>query len=65
MNSKSSLHSYFISQDTRWTRTGENRVKVPDIGSAIGRRSFSYRGPVYWNSVPEELKNSESVDAYK
>ncbi len=40
-------------------------VKVPDIRSATGRKSFSYRGPVYWNSVPEDLKNSETINSYK
>ncbi len=63
-NSNSSLHNYFVAQDTRRTRTGEKKVKVPNIRSEMGR-SFSYRGPVHWNAVPEDLKNSESTNVYK
>ena len=64
-NDRSSLHHYFVPQESRRTRTGDKRVKVPDIRSTTGRKSFSYRGPVHWNAVPEELKNCESVNAYK
>ena len=56
---------FFQKTDGRRTRTGDKKVKVPDIRSTTGRKGFSYRGQTFWNSVDEELKNSESVDAFK
>ena len=64
-NSASSLHHFFKKRTGRNTRTGDTKYEVPNIKSAMGRRCFSYRGPVHWNDVAENLKNSESVNAYK
>ena len=64
-NTQSSLHHYFQQQESSRTRTGDKKLKVPDLKTTTGRRSFSYRGPVHWNSMPEELKSCESVDAFK
>ena len=64
-NNDSSLNHYFVPNVTRHTRTGGDKVKVPDIRLATGRKSFSYRGPVHWNSILDDLKNSESVDSFK
>ena len=64
-NSQSSLNHYFVPAETRHTCTGGKKVKVPDIKSATGRKGFSYRGPVYWNKVSEDLKNCESINSFK
>ena len=64
-NKESSLNSFFQCTGGRRTRTGDKKVKVPDIRSATGRKGFSYRGPTFWNAVDEELKNCENVDAFK
>ena len=62
-NDQSSLHHFFKARESRNTRTGANKYEVPDIRSTMGRNCFSYRGPVHWNSVTDELKNSVSVNA--
>ncbi len=64
-NSSSSLHKFFKLKSTRSTRTGESKYEVPNLRTMMGRRCFSYRGPAHWNSVSEDLKNSESINAYK
>ncbi len=64
-NTSSSLHHFFKPRKSRSTRTGEKKSKVPDIRSTMGRKCFSYRGPVHWNGVSDELKNSVSANAYK
>ena len=64
-NSESSLHKYFQPVESRRMRAGENKFKVQDIRSATGRKCFSFRGPMHWKSVEEELKNSENVNAFK
>ena len=30
-----------------------------------GQRSFSYAAPRLWNSLPEEIKNSNTIDLFK
>src|ERR1700730_15328247 len=43
-------------QRTRSLRSsGTNLLKVPDIRTEIGRRSFSYAAPTLWNSLPQDL----------
>ena len=64
-NSSSSLHQFFKKRVSRNTRTGDSKCEVPNIRSMMGRRCFSYRGPVHWNEVPDDLKNSVSTNAYK
>ena len=64
-NNASSLNYYFKKRATRNTRTGDTKCEVPDIRSMIGRRCFSYRGPAHWNTISDELKNSESINAFK
>ncbi len=64
-NPNSSLHNLFQINHGRRTRTGNKKVKVPDIRTATGRKSFSFRGPECWNGVDEDLKSSENLDAFK
>ncbi len=38
-------------------RANTNDVIIPDVRSQIGRKSISYRGPSFWNSLPNVLKS--------
>ena len=41
-------------------------LRVPRSNSATyGDRGFSMAGPVLWNSVPDHIHNSDSVDVFK
>ena len=40
-------------------------MKVPTIATTVGRKAFSYRGPVHWNSLPVELKDNENKNSFK
>jgi len=40
-------------------------LTVPRIDSAAGRRSFSYAAPNIWNSLPEKLRTSSSLAAFR
>jgi len=33
--------------------------------STYGCRAFHYAGPTVWNSLPDELRNSDSFDSFK
>ena len=32
---------------------------------SYGQRAFSYAGPELWNTLPEHIKNSKSVNDFK
>ena len=43
-----------------------NRLTVPRCRlSTYGGRAFYHAGPTVWNSLPDELKNSDSFDGVK
>jgi len=43
-----------------------NRLTVPRCRlSTYGCRAFQYAGPTVWNSLPDELRNSDSFDSFK
>jgi len=43
-----------------------NRLTVPRCRlSTYGRRAFCYAGPAVWNSLPDELRNTDSFDSFK
>ena len=43
-----------------------NRLTVPRCRlSTYGCRAFYYAGPAVWNSLPDELRNSDSFDRFK
>jgi len=43
-----------------------NRPTVPRCRlSTYGCRAFCYAGPAVWNSLPDELRNSDSFDSFK
>ena len=56
----SGLHYMFVNaEQNRPTRHAKN-VEVPRIDSELGRKSFAFRGPVFWNELDSELKNKEN-----
>ena len=40
-------------------------LEVPDIRSANGRRSFTFAAPSVWNSIPEGVKSSNTLFAFR
>ena len=41
-------------------------LQVPSVNTvAYGHRSFSYYTPIIWNSLPDHIKNSQSVSTFK
>jgi hypothetical protein len=50
----------------RTTRaTTQNTLYVPKPNNECLKRSFSYLGPVLWNSMPTDLRDSSSLYSYK
>ena len=56
-----------IYQPSRSLRSSNDRLlKVPRWKlKSFGYRSFSYQGPVVWNSLPTDLKLSSSLSSFK
>src|SRR5215813_13400187 len=51
---------------TRQLRSdSKNLLTVPRIDSSAGRRSFSFAAPNIWNSLPEKLRTSSSLAAFR
>ena len=47
-------------------QSNRNCLAVPRCRlSSYGCRAFDYAGPTVWNSLPEELRNSDSFDSVK
>ena len=55
---------YFHSSDQP-TRTVSLYLAVDSAVSTYGCRAFDYVGPTVWNSLPDELRNSDSFDNFK
>ena len=49
---------------TRNTRT-RNSLQIPLYKTAIGQRTFSYRGAYIWNNLHNELRQSASLASFK
>ena len=48
------------------TRSLENmNLYVPKYTKEICKRSFAYKGSMLWNDLPDEVKESSSLDAFK
>ena len=48
------------------TRSSENmNLYVPKYTKEICKRSFAYKGSMLWNDLPDEVKESSSLDAFK
>ena len=56
-----------IYQPSRSLRSSNDRLlRVPRWKlKSFGYRSFSYQGPVVWNSLPADLKLSSSLSSFK
>jgi hypothetical protein len=39
-------------------------LAVPDIRTAMGRRSFSYAAPTVWNALPLHIRSSPSISSF-
>ena len=60
---KSLLYQY---QPTRNLRSSERRLlQIPHSKKSWGERAFSHAGPTLWNSLPQELRNSNSSTTLK
>jgi hypothetical protein len=57
------LHPYNPTRTLRSSNT--NSLEVPNIKSAIGRRSFSFSAPTIWNKLPLSLRNTKSPLAFR
>ncbi len=68
-NPESGLQSMFIQQDitrTRRTRTTDtNTMLIPQVRSMVGRKSFAYRGPYFWNNLDRESRLLENKNSFK
>ncbi len=68
-NSEGILHSFFTPVANRSQRqtqnTDANNMYVRDIRSVCGRKSFSYRGPVTWNSIHKDVRQAVWVGIFK
>ena len=52
-------------QPSRTLRSAElHLLRVPDIRSSAGRRSFSYAAPELWNSMPLSLRTCSSLSSF-
>jgi len=47
----------------RYLRSSDDKhlLRVPDIRSATGRRSFAFAAPTIWNSLPISLRSCSSL----
>ena len=45
--------------------SNKNLLIVPDIRSEMGRRSFSFASPSIWNSLPQHIRSSDSLTAFR
>ncbi len=65
---KTGLSKFFVKIHDRGTRvsrrTNEYNVCVPNIRSNIGRKSISFRGPVFWNALPNNLKSQVKFNSF-
>ena len=63
------LKRYFqIKQQGRNRRTRrccEFDVEIPRIHTNVGRKAFAYYGPVTWNSLLRDLKETVNVNSFK
>ena len=51
------IHSYA-------TRNAAN-FHMPKVRTSLLHKSIIYQGPVVWNSIPDEIRNSKSLNLFK
>ena len=49
ISSLSTVHSYN-------TRSSKSNYFIPTVHSNLGKTSFTYYGPIIWNSIPNQIK---------
>ena len=55
-----------IRHDTAHTRSEHsNLMQVPRCRTVTGSKAMSVRGPKFWNSIRMDLRQIESLDAFK
>ena len=66
-NQDSSLNHMFVEPiAVRQTqRSNEENIIVPDIRTNLGRKAYSYRRPVFWNGIENDLKLIQSKNSFK
>jgi hypothetical protein len=42
----------------------QNKLVVPRFKTCLGQRSFAYAAPTVWNSLPDRLRSSTSIDSF-
>ena len=66
VNTQSSLNHMFTRVNSRVTRGSTNvNMTVPNLMTNSGRKSFSFRGPNHWNSLPNEVKAINTKQTFK
>ena len=67
VNTNSGLNAMFNQLDTgRTTRgTSTRNMSVPVLMTSNGRKAFSFRGPLHWNSLPNDIKVIENKISFK
>ena len=60
------LYSKFTWRDSAYVlRDSENKLNVPLPRTDYYRKSFSYNGATLWNSLPCDIRNTESLGVFK
>ena len=57
-DSTASVHSHNL-------RRSSNNIFIPRPRTEAGKRAFSYRGAVLWNSLPSDLRNQPNLKSFK
>ena len=53
-----SVHSHNL-------RGNSNNIFIPRPRTEAGKRAFSYRGSVLWNSLPSDLRSQPNLKLFK
>ncbi len=68
-NKEAGLNSFFVplaNTHVRTTRQTEGKImNVPNIRTNTGRKSFTYRGPNFWNNLITEVRTIENKNNFK
>ena len=68
-NKEAGLNSFFkptAETHIRTTRQTECKtMNVPNIRTNTGRKSFSYRGPNFWNNITSDIRIIENKNDFK
>lgn len=52
-------------RDSRLRQPTENELNVPRVLRKVGATSFSVAGPVYWNTLPEEIRRADDLLSFR